>query len=93
MWTYIHPGCVVYHWHVVARTIANKPDCSKLVPVSESMRSTSIDEHLRPAKCQVSRDRPNDAETARSRSAAALRQQLSQVSVNKCFSPSKENNL
>ncbi|XP_043222191.1 leucine-rich repeat serine/threonine-protein kinase 1-like isoform X1 [Amphibalanus amphitrite] len=53
MWTYIHPGCVVYHWDVTTHTIANKLDCSKLVPVSESMRSISIDEHLSPAKCQV----------------------------------------
>uniref|UniRef100_A0A1B6DQ53 non-specific serine/threonine protein kinase n=1 Tax=Clastoptera arizonana TaxID=38151 RepID=A0A1B6DQ53_9HEMI len=53
VWTYVYPGCVVYQWDPDTRTIANKLDCSKLVPCSESMKSISIEEHLSPGRCQV----------------------------------------
>ncbi|KAG1714290.1 Leucine-rich repeat serine/threonine-protein kinase 1 [Nymphon striatum] len=52
-WSYVYPGCIVYHWDATKRKILNKIDCSKLVPCSESMMSISIDEHLSPGRCQV----------------------------------------
>ncbi|CAM1297638.1 Uncharacterised protein g1884 [Pycnogonum litorale] len=53
VWSYVYPGCVVYHWDASTRTIINKLDCSKLVPCSESIMSISIEEHLSPGRCQV----------------------------------------
>lgn len=53
VWTYVYPGCVVYHWDVLTRTITNRLDCSKLVPCSESLKSIAIEEHLSPGRCQV----------------------------------------
>ncbi|XP_019766471.2 leucine-rich repeat serine/threonine-protein kinase 1 isoform X4 [Dendroctonus ponderosae] len=54
VWSYVRPGCVVYQWDVKTRSIANKLDCSKLVPCSESLKSIAIEEHLSPTNCQVS---------------------------------------
>ena len=53
-WTYLFPGSIIYHWSVEKKEILNKLDCSKLVPCSESLMSISIEDHLTPAKCQVS---------------------------------------
>jgi len=53
LWSYVYPGCIVYHWDAVSQQIANKLDCSKLVPCSESLQSISIEEHLSPSHCQV----------------------------------------
>ncbi|KAG8224987.1 hypothetical protein J437_LFUL005998 [Ladona fulva] len=53
VWSYVYPGCVVYHWEAKTRTILNRLDCSKLVPCSESLKSISIEEHLSPGRCQV----------------------------------------
>ncbi|KAF4523571.1 hypothetical protein B566_EDAN014882, partial [Ephemera danica] len=52
VWSYVYPGCVVYHWDPAQRTILHKLDCSKLVPCSESLKSISIEEHLSPGRCQ-----------------------------------------
>ncbi|KAK9885098.1 hypothetical protein WA026_009320 [Henosepilachna vigintioctopunctata] len=54
VWSYVQPGCIVYRWDAVKKTIIDKLDCSKLVPCSESLKSISIEEHLSPSKCQVS---------------------------------------
>ncbi|XP_068220598.1 leucine-rich repeat serine/threonine-protein kinase 1 isoform X12 [Palaemon carinicauda] len=54
MWSYVYPGCVVYHWDVKDQKLVNRLDCSKLVPCSESLQSISIEEHLSPSHCQVS---------------------------------------
>uniref|UniRef100_A0A6A7FVB2 non-specific serine/threonine protein kinase n=2 Tax=Hirondellea gigas TaxID=1518452 RepID=A0A6A7FVB2_9CRUS len=54
LWTYVYPGCVVYHWDASEQRIVNRLDCSKLVPCSESLQSISIEERLSPANCQVS---------------------------------------
>ncbi|XP_064112289.1 leucine-rich repeat serine/threonine-protein kinase 1-like isoform X1 [Macrobrachium nipponense] len=54
MWSYVYPGCVVYHWDVKDQKVVNRLDCSKLVPCSESLQSISIEEHLSPSHCQVS---------------------------------------
>lgn len=54
VWSYVHPGCIVYQWDQKARCIINKLDCSKLVPCSESLKSIAIEEHLSPTNCQVS---------------------------------------
>lgn len=53
IWSYVHPGCIVYQWNQKNRTIINKLDCSKLVPCSESLKSIAIEEHLSPTNCQV----------------------------------------
>uniref|UniRef100_T1IVJ9 non-specific serine/threonine protein kinase n=1 Tax=Strigamia maritima TaxID=126957 RepID=T1IVJ9_STRMM len=53
VWSYIYPGCIIYHWDADTRTVLNKLDCSKLVPCSESLKSISIEEHLSPGRCQV----------------------------------------
>lgn len=53
VWSYIHPGCIVYQWDPKLRSIVNKLDCSKLVPCSESLKSIAIEEHLSPTNCQV----------------------------------------
>lgn len=53
LWSYVYPGCIVYHWDVISRTVINKLDCSKLAPCSESLKSISIEEHLSPGRCQV----------------------------------------
>lgn len=53
VWSYVHPGCIVYQWDQKTRTIINKLDCSKLVPCSESLKSIAIEEHLSPTNCQV----------------------------------------
>lgn len=53
VWSYVHPGCVVYQWDQKTRCIINKLDCSKLVPCSESLKSIAIEEHLSPTNCQV----------------------------------------
>ncbi|CAH0558750.1 unnamed protein product [Brassicogethes aeneus] len=53
VFTYVHPGCIVYQWDQKSRTIVNKLDCSKLVPCSESLKSIAIEEHLSPTNCQV----------------------------------------
>ncbi|KAI4458153.1 ankyrin repeat and protein kinase domain-containing protein [Holotrichia oblita] len=53
VWSYIHPGCIVYQWDPKMRSIINKLDCSKLVPCSESLKSIAIEEHLSPTNCQV----------------------------------------
>lgn len=53
IWSYVHPGCVVYQWDQKSRAIVNKLDCSKLVPCSESLKSIAIEEHLSPTNCQV----------------------------------------
>ncbi|XP_022171675.1 leucine-rich repeat serine/threonine-protein kinase 1 isoform X1 [Myzus persicae] len=53
VWSYVHPGCIVYQWDVVTRKIMNKLDCSKLIPCSESLKSISIEERLSPGKCQI----------------------------------------
>lgn len=53
VWSYVHPGCVVYQWDQKTRSIVNKLDCSKLVPCSESLKSIAIEEHLSPTNCQV----------------------------------------
>lgn len=54
MYSYVSPGCILYQWNAVTKTIENRLDCSKLVPCSESLKSISIEEHLSPGKCQVS---------------------------------------
>ncbi|XP_042874450.1 leucine-rich repeat serine/threonine-protein kinase 1-like isoform X4 [Penaeus japonicus] len=54
IWSYVYPGCVVYHWDVKEKKLVNRLDCSKLVPCSESLQSISIEEHLSPSQCQVS---------------------------------------
>ncbi|XP_060525729.1 leucine-rich repeat serine/threonine-protein kinase 1 isoform X2 [Cylas formicarius] len=54
VWSYVRPGCIVYQWDAITRTIINKLDCSKLVPCSESLKSIAIEEHLSPTNCQVS---------------------------------------
>ncbi|XP_049820088.1 leucine-rich repeat serine/threonine-protein kinase 1 isoform X2 [Aethina tumida] len=53
VYSYVHPGCIVYQWDQKSRTIVNKLDCSKLVPCSESLKSIAIEEHLSPTNCQV----------------------------------------
>lgn len=53
VWSYVHPGCVVYQWDQKTRSIVSKLDCSKLVPCSESLKSIAIEEHLSPTNCQV----------------------------------------
>lgn len=53
VWSYVHPGCIVYQWDTKTRNIVNKLDCSKLVPCSESLKSIAIEEHLSPTNCQV----------------------------------------
>ncbi|XP_071051470.1 leucine-rich repeat serine/threonine-protein kinase 1 isoform X2 [Onthophagus taurus] len=53
VWSYVHPGCIVYQWDQKTRSIINKLDCSKLVPCSESLKSIAIEEHLSPTNCQV----------------------------------------
>lgn len=53
VWSYVHPGCIVYQWDQKTRTIITKLDCSKLVPCSESLKSIAIEEHLSPTNCQV----------------------------------------
>ena len=54
VWSYVHPGCIVYQWDQKSRSIVNKLDCSKLVPCSESLKSIAIEEHLSPSNCQAS---------------------------------------
>ncbi|XP_076065875.1 leucine-rich repeat serine/threonine-protein kinase 1-like isoform X3 [Oratosquilla oratoria] len=54
LWSYVYPGCVVYHWDAVKQSVTNRLDCSKLAPCSESLQSISIEEHLSPSHCQVS---------------------------------------
>ncbi|KAK4295198.1 hypothetical protein Pmani_032225 [Petrolisthes manimaculis] len=54
VWSYVYPGCVVYHWDAKDQKLVNRLDCSKLVPCSESLQSISIEEHLSPSHCQVS---------------------------------------
>ncbi|KAK8739408.1 hypothetical protein OTU49_003618 [Cherax quadricarinatus] len=54
IWSYVYPGCVVYHWDAKEQKLINRLDCSKLVPCSESLQSISIEEHLSPSHCQVS---------------------------------------
>ncbi|XP_042236093.1 uncharacterized protein LOC121875569 [Homarus americanus] len=54
IWSYVYPGCVVYHWDAKDQKLVNRLDCSKLVPCSESLQSISIEEHLSPSHCQVS---------------------------------------
>nr|XP_045599191.1 leucine-rich repeat serine/threonine-protein kinase 1-like isoform X5 [Procambarus clarkii] len=54
IWSYVYPGCVVYHWDAKEQKLVNRLDCSKLVPCSESLQSISIEEHLSPSHCQVS---------------------------------------
>lgn len=54
VWSYVHPGCIVYQWDQKSRSITNKLDCSKLVPCSESLKSIAIEEHLSPSNCQAS---------------------------------------
>ncbi|XP_050691737.1 leucine-rich repeat serine/threonine-protein kinase 1-like isoform X4 [Eriocheir sinensis] len=53
IWSYVYPGCVVYHWDAKEQKVVNRLDCSKLVPCSESLQSISIEEHLSPSHCQV----------------------------------------
>ncbi|GAB6033061.1 hypothetical protein CHUAL_012677 [Chamberlinius hualienensis] len=53
IWSYVYPGCIVYHWDTNDRKMLNKLDCSKLAPCSESLKSISIEEHLSPGRCQV----------------------------------------
>ncbi|XP_063840315.1 leucine-rich repeat serine/threonine-protein kinase 1-like isoform X2 [Scylla paramamosain] len=53
IWSYVYPGCVVYHWDARDQKVVNRLDCSKLVPCSESLQSISIEEHLSPSHCQV----------------------------------------
>ncbi|XP_050423466.1 leucine-rich repeat serine/threonine-protein kinase 1 [Adelges cooleyi] len=53
VWSYVHPGCIIYQWNVKTRKILNKLDCSKLIPCSESLKSISIEERLSPGKCQI----------------------------------------
>jgi hypothetical protein len=54
IFTYLHPGCVIYQWDVSARTILNRLDCSKLIPCSESLKTINIDDQFSPGRCQVS---------------------------------------
>ncbi|XP_050524105.1 leucine-rich repeat serine/threonine-protein kinase 1 isoform X2 [Daktulosphaira vitifoliae] len=53
VWSYVHPGCIIYQWNVKTKQIVNKLDCSKLIPCSESLKSISIEERLSPGKCQI----------------------------------------
>ncbi|XP_063703322.1 leucine-rich repeat serine/threonine-protein kinase 1 isoform X2 [Culicoides brevitarsis] len=53
VYAYVAPGCILYQWNVLKKSIENKLDCSKLVPCSESLKSIAIEEHLSPGKCQV----------------------------------------
>lgn len=53
VWSCVYPSSVVHQWDVETKTLANKLDCSKLVPCSESLKSISIEEHLSPGRCQV----------------------------------------
>ena len=54
VFTYLHPGCVIYQWSVETKTIINKLDCSKLIPCSESLVTINIDDGFSPGRCQVS---------------------------------------
>ena len=53
VWSFLYPGCIVYHWDVKTQKLIHRLDCSKLAPCSESLMSISIEEHLTPGKCQV----------------------------------------
>ena len=54
IFTYLHPGCVIYQWQGETKSMINKLDCSKLIPCSESLVTINIDDQFSPGKCQVS---------------------------------------
>lgn len=53
-YAYPSPGCVLYQWSGAEKKIISQIDCLKLVPVSESLGSISIDKSLSVGRCQVS---------------------------------------
>ncbi|CAB4057710.1 unnamed protein product [Lepeophtheirus salmonis] len=53
IWTSLYPGFHVYQWNTTTKSVINRLDCSKLIPVSESLRTISIEECFNPGRCQI----------------------------------------